>query len=86
MAYEDVRTGGGSKQDSTGITPMIGDVVVFKDSKQNLRFGLILEILESNTVKLKTILRGKGNEDVCHTRLLKLIYRTSNQDCFTNLD
>lgn len=35
---------------SQGLYPQVNDVELFKDSKDHILFGLILEILESNTV------------------------------------
>ena len=86
MTYKDVRKGGGKNQSSQMLYPQVNDVVLFKDSKDHIRFGLILEILESNTVKLRLISRGKSKEEVYHSRLLKLVYRSSNKDCHLNLD
>ena len=58
VTYKDVRKGGGNKQSSQSLYPLINDVILFKDSKDHIRFGLILEILESNTVKVRVISRG----------------------------
>ena len=86
VTYKDVRKGGGNKQSSQLLMPLVNDVIIFKDSKDHIRFGLILEILESNTVKVRVISRGKVKEDVYHTRLLKLVYRPSNKNCYLNLE
>jgi len=43
---------------SQGLYPQVNDVELFKDSKDHIRFGLILEIIESNTVKLRLISSG----------------------------
>ena len=80
-----MRRGGGTKQSAEGLHPQVNDVVLLKDSKDHIRFGLILEILESNTVKIRVISRGKPKEEVYHVRLLKLVYRSSNKDCHLNI-
>ena len=67
VTYKDVRKGGGNKQSSQLLMPLVNDVIIFKDSKDHIRFGLILEILESNTVKVRVISRGKVKEEVYHT-------------------
>ena len=85
VTYKDVRKGGGNKQSSQLLMPLVNDVIIFKDSKDHIRFGLIFEILESNTVKVRVISRGKVKEEVYHTRLLKLVYRPSKKDCYLNL-
>ena len=71
---------------SQGLYPQVNDVELFKDSKDHIWFGLILEILESNTVKLRLISRGKPKEEVYHSHLLKLVYRSLNKDCHLNLE
>ena len=86
VTYKDVRKGGGTKQSVEGLHPQVNDVVLLKDSKDHIRFGLILEILESNTVKIRVISRGKPKEEVYHVQLLKLVYRSSNKDCHLNIE
>ena len=75
VIYKDVRRVSGSKQRTQGLYPEVRDVVLFKDSKDHVLFGLVLEALESNNVKVRVISRGKTNEEVDHTYLLKFTYR-----------
>ena len=86
VTFKDVRKGGGNKQSSQLLMTLVNDVIIFKDSKDHIRFGLILEILEQNTVKVRVISRGKVKEEVYHIRLLKLVYRPSNKNCYLNLE
>ena len=73
VTYQDTRKGGGRRQDS-------------RDSKDSIWFGLIQELVKTTTVKVRVISRDKPKEDICHIRLLKLVYRTINRDCHLNLD
>ena len=45
VTYKDVRRGGGKNQSSQALYPQVNDVVLFKDSKDHILFGLVLEIL-----------------------------------------
>ena len=71
---------------SQGLYPQVNDVELFKDSKDHIWFGLSLEILESNIVKLRLITSGKPNVEVYHTCFLKLVYWSYHKGCHLNID
>ena len=85
LSYLDQRRGGGAKQVPSGLTPEKGDFITFLDSAKLLKFGLIEDILSHNTVEISFMKNNKKSTKTMHTRLLKLVYRSSDRDCHVNM-
>ena len=49
VTHQNTRKGGGRRQDSQGLIPMIGDVVLYRDNKDSIQFGLIRELVKTTT-------------------------------------
>ena len=56
---------------------MLDDIVIFQTSDKKRKFGIIIEILEKNRIKVKTTLYGVVQDVEKHIRLLILIFRKS---------
>ena len=85
--YRDTRVGNDKKQRQSGLLPMKNDFVVFKASDNKLKFGLIEDTkLGSNegVVVIRSLKYGKVHESRVHSRILKLVYRPSDEDCPLN--
>ena len=76
IRYE-VRQGNDSKPDLLTLDPEVGDVVLYKTSDSNRKFGIVTNILISNMVQIRTIHYGQVQLLEKHKRLLVLIFRKS---------
>ena len=77
MYLNDIRQGDNSKPNFHNLTPMLDDIVIFQTSDKKRKFGVIVEILEKNMIRVKTTLHGVVQNVEKHIRLLVLIYRKS---------
>ena len=77
-----VRQGNNSKPDSLALDPVVEDIVIYKTSDNNRKFGIVTKILEKNMVQVRTTHYGTVQLLEKHKRLLVLIFRKSewNQD------
>ena len=73
----DIRQGDNSKPNFHNLTPMLDDIIIFQTSDKKRKFGVIVEILEKNKIRVKTTLHGVVQNVEKHIRLLVLIYRKS---------
>ena len=77
VKYQSERGGNKQKKCYESLKPNIHDVVLFYDSDQRKRFGVVLEVLEKNQVLIRSILAGSVIERKFHVRVLVLLYRSS---------
>ena len=78
----------GDKEDASSLLPKIGDFVVYKDGGKKIHFGVINQIMtgsQDNVVSLRVIKHGKMTHQSCHIRLLRLIYRPTDDLNFANI-
>ena len=68
---------------SEGLRPQVGDVVLVL--KEELRLGLIIEVLSSHRVTVRHKHRGTNQEIGYHCRILSLIYRPISSTFFVEL-
>ena len=76
------------------INSFVGDILSTVTGNRDQLYSSILDyndIAKRNVSSLIlsyliVISRGKPKEEICHIRLLKLVYRTTNRDCHLNLD
>ena len=68
------------KQSKSSLTPMIGDVTMFKDSKEKKVFGVIIEILKKNQVMVRCIRHKTATEIANHVRVLILLYKPTERN------
>ena len=77
LAYQDTRITGPFKPRNSEIflQPLVNDIVIYKDSKEKIRFGKITEVLSNNTVKLLCLQFNKPILQDFHIKTLKLLHR-----------
>ena len=75
VRYHDEKSGNDQKKCFKPLKPMIGDIVLFKDSEKRKRFGIIVDILEKNQVTIRSILNSVATLRQFHVRVLILLYR-----------
>ena len=77
VRYKSLRAGSRQTRPKEMLSPMEGDIVLYKNSDKppQTRYGLILEILGKNQVTVKTQLFGKATELPMHISTLSLLFR-----------
>ena len=81
MAFHNKNEKHGDRDDASSRLPKIGDFVVYKDGGKKIHFRVIDQIMtgsQDNVVSLRVIKYGKMTHQLCHIRLLKLIYRPTD--------
>jgi hypothetical protein len=66
-----------SKPDLLALDPEVEDIVLYKTSDSNRKFGIVTKILEKNMVQVRTTYYGSVQLLQKHKRLLVLIFRKS---------
>ena len=65
------------KQSKSSLSPMIGDMVIFRDIEEKRIFGIIIEVLKKDQVMVRCIRHKSATEIAKHQRVLILLYRPS---------
>ena len=69
--------GDNSKPDRLALKPEKDDIVIFKNSEKQLRFGVIIQILPKNMVEIRQVHNRVIVTTIKHIRNLKLLFRKS---------
>ena len=64
MYLYDIHQGDDSKPNSHNLSPMLDDIVIFQTSDKKRKFGLIIEILQKNMIKVKTTLHDPDLQEI----------------------
>ena len=77
VRYKSLRAGSRQSKPKELLSPMQGDIVLYKNSDKppQTRYGLILEILDKNQVTVKTKLFNCPTELPMHVSTLSLLFR-----------
>ena len=74
VRYKSFRAGSRQTKPKELLSPMQGNIVLYKNSEKQTRYGLILEILDKNQVKVMTQLFNCPTELPMHVSTLALLF------------